>query len=138
MAIWVSRPLWEPHLSINNHSELPFTTVRSISALDQALAQAKGQRVMVDFYADWCVSCIEFERKTLSQPAVQAALKDYQLIRVDVTANSADDAALLARYQLYGPPALIFYGKDGSELKQRVIGFQGPAEFTQSLQSLEK
>jgi thiol:disulfide interchange protein DsbD len=138
MAIWVSRPLWEPHLSINNHSELAFETVKSNRALDQALANAKGQRVMVDFYADWCVSCIEFERKTLSQPAVQAALKDYRLIRVDVTANSAEDAALLARYKLFGPPALIFYAPDGQQLQQRVIGFQGPDQFLQSLKSLEQ
>ncbi|WP_373974580.1 protein-disulfide reductase DsbD [Chitinibacter sp. SCUT-21] len=138
MAIWVSRPLWEPLLGINNHSELAFETVKSNSALDQALAAAKGQRVMVDFYADWCVSCIEFERKTLSQPAVQAALKDYKLIRVDVTANSAEDAALLARYKLYGPPALIFYANDGAELKQRVIGFQGPEQFIATLRGLEQ
>ncbi|QLG86945.1 protein-disulfide reductase DsbD [Chitinibacter bivalviorum] len=137
MAIWVSRPLWEPHLGIEKPHALAFQTVRSTSALDQALAQAKGKPVMVDFYADWCVSCIEFERNTLSQTSVQTALQGYELIRVDVTANSPDDAALLARFKLYGPPALIFYGRDGKELANRVIGYQGPDEFLTTLKKLE-
>ncbi|WP_410498952.1 protein-disulfide reductase DsbD [Chitinibacter sp. S2-10] len=133
MALWVSRSLWEPYLGIQESNRLVFQTVRSTSELDRALSQAKGQRVMVDFYADWCVSCIEFERETLSKPDVQAALKDYRLIRVDVTANSPADAQLLARYQLYGPPALIFYTPTGQEIDSRIIGFQDSPQFLNTL-----
>ncbi|WP_157669680.1 protein-disulfide reductase DsbD [Chitinibacter sp. GC72] len=133
MALWISRPLWEPHLGIEAPHQLAFQTVRSNAELDQALLAAKGQAVMIDFYADWCVSCIEFERKTLSQPAVQAALKDHKLIRVDVTQNTAADAALLSRYQLYGPPALIFYSPQGFEIKNKVIGFQDAPQFLATL-----
>lgn len=135
MAIWVSRPLWEPYLGMQQEHTLQFKTVRSTSELDTAITQAKGRPVMIDFYADWCVSCIEFERETLSQQPVQAALSQYQLIRVDVTDNNAASAALLARYKLYGPPALIFYTPDGQEIPQRVIGFQAAKPFLATLAS---
>ncbi|QZA81921.1 protein-disulfide reductase DsbD [Deefgea piscis] len=136
MALWVSRPLWEVYLRPAEH-QLNFATVTSSSQLDQALLAARGKPVMVDFYADWCVACIEFERETLSDDAVQDKLKEMVLIRVDVTKNSTEDAALLARFGLYGPPALIFYSSAGQELKPRVIGFQNPRDFLQTLSKIE-
>ncbi|WP_047394611.1 protein-disulfide reductase DsbD [Chitinibacter sp. ZOR0017] len=137
MAVWIARPLWSPYLPASTTAHaLTMQTVRSSAELDRALQAARGKPVMVDFYADWCVACIEFERETLSQPEVQAALADYQLIRVDVTANSPADAELLARYKLYGPPALIFYDRAGQELPRRVIGFQAPSAFLATLHSL--
>jgi thiol:disulfide interchange protein DsbD len=132
MAVWVSRPLWAPYLSPSQH-ELSFQSVSSSAQLDQALIAARGKTVMIDFYADWCVACIEFERETLSDKAVQSELKEIVLIRLDVTKNNSDDAALLARFGLYGPPALIFFGPNGQELKPRVIGFQNPSEFMKTL-----
>lgn len=136
MAVWVSRPLWAPYLSPSQH-ELSFQSVSSSAQLDQALIAARGKTVMIDFYADWCVACIEFERETLTDKAVQRELKDIVLIRLDVTKNSSDDAGLLARFGLYGPPALIFFGPNGQELKPRVIGFQNPSEFMKTLSTIK-
>mgnify|MGYP003588353188 CR=1 FL=1 len=89
---------------------LPFETVRTVAEVEQRVAQA-GKPVMLDFYADWCVTCKEMERKTFSDPRIQQALADWVLLRVDVTANNADDKALLARFKLFGPPGIIFFDK---------------------------
>lgn len=136
MAVWVARPLWAPYFAPAHH-ELVFQNVSSSTELDQALLAARGKTVMLDFYADWCVACIEFEQETLSDQRVQTALNDVVLIRLDVTKNSSDDAALLARYGLFGPPALIFYGPNGQELKPRVIGFQNPSAFLKTLEQIK-
>ncbi|MFZ4551933.1 MAG: protein-disulfide reductase DsbD, partial [Aquabacterium sp.] len=115
MAAWVSRPAW-PYvqtqwlgrsvLSATHQSVLPFQRVRSVAELDAALAQAKaaGQTVMLDFYADWCTSCLEMEHDTFTDPLVQDRLRPVVLLQADVTLNSADDRALLQRFQLFGPP----------------------------------
>ena len=97
--------------------------------------EAGGKTVMLDFYADWCVSCKEMERNTFSDARVQAKLKNALLLQADVTDNSGDDKALLARYQLFGPPAILFYDKQGKEQADfRVTGYQEPVQFLQSLQ----
>ena len=115
---------------------LKFARVKSIAELDARIAQAGGKFVMLDFYADWCVSCKELERNTFSDAKVQAKLLDTILLQADVTANSEDDKALLARYQMFGPPAILFYGKQGKELADfRVTGYQDSAQFLQSLQN---
>jgi thiol:disulfide interchange protein DsbD len=115
---------------------LPFTRVKNIAELDARIAQAGGKPVMLDFYADWCVSCKEMERNTLSDPRVQSKLKNIVLLQADVTANNADDKALLQRFQIFGPPATLFYNTQGKELTEfRVMGYQDAARFLQSLQS---
>ena len=91
---------------------------------------------MLDFYADWCVSCKEMERNTFSDARIQARLKNTLLLQADVTANSEDDKVLLSRYQLFGPPAILFYDTQGKELAAtRVTGYQDATQFLQSLQS---
>ncbi len=91
-------------------------TIKSSADLDRAVAQAQasGQAVMLDFYADWCVSCKEMEKYTFTDPAVRATLKRVVLLRADVTANDTDDQALLKRFGIYGPPTIAFYGVDGA------------------------
>jgi len=112
---------------------LPFERVRSIAELDARIA-APGKPVMLDFYADWCVSCKEMERFTFSDPRVQSKLSGWRLLQADVTANSEDDKALLARFQLFGPPGLIFFDGNGQELRSaRVVGYQSPEAFLQTL-----
>ncbi|TXH92622.1 MAG: protein-disulfide reductase DsbD [Pseudomonas sp.] len=147
MALWVARPAWpyvqtqwlgQTAASTAHQSVLPFERVRSVAELEAALtrAQADGQPVMLDFYADWCTSCIEMERETFSDPLVQDRLRGVVLLQADVTLNSAEDRALLQRFQLFGPPGLIFFDPQGRELSEaRVIGFQAPQAFLRSLQN---
>ena len=117
-------------------SGLTFERVKSTAELDGRLRQArvKGQPVMFDFYADWCVSCKEMEKFTFNDPQVQALLADVMLLQADVTANNDDDQALLKRFGLFGPPGIIFFGRNGREVADaRVIGYQPPETFLGSL-----
>jgi len=118
--------------------QLPFERVRSLADLDERIKTA-GKPVMLDFYADWCVSCKEMERFTFSNPRVQKQLSGWQLLKADVTANSDDDKALLARFGLFGPPGILFFNSAGEEIKNvRVIGFQGADEFLETLSNLPR
>ena len=113
--------------------KLPFDPVVSLADLE-AKVMAAGQPVMLDFYADWCVSCKEMERFTFSDPVVQAKLAGFTLLKADVTANSAADKALLARFGLFGPPGIMFFDKTGKENKSvRIIGFMDAPEFIKNL-----
>ena len=112
--------------------ELTFRRVKGVDGLTSELepAVARGQVVMVDYYADWCISCKEMERFTFSDPSVRAALADVLLLQTDVTANDAADRALLAEFELFGPPAILFFGADGRERRElRVVGFMDADEF---------
>ncbi|MFL9965543.1 protein-disulfide reductase DsbD, partial [Paraburkholderia sediminicola] len=113
------------------HSELTFAPVRSSNELDQAVKTA-AQPAMLDFYADWCVSCKEMEKFTFSDPRVQAKLKQMNLLRADVTANNADDQTLLKRFSLFGPPGIIFFDQGGKEVL-RVVGYESADKFLRTL-----
>ena len=113
-----------------------FVKVVSIADLEQKLATAGGRPVMLDFYADWCVSCKEMERFTFTDPKVRARMERMLLLKADVTANSPEDAALLQRFGLFGPPGTVFFDAAGRELTQRVIGFQPAEQFASSLDSV--
>lgn len=116
---------------------LRFERVKSLADLNARLAQAQGKKIMLDFYADWCVSCKEMERLTFSDAAVQAKLKQTLLLQADVTANSAEDKALLQNFQLFGPPATLFFDEQGKELADfRVTGYQGVTQFINSLKNV--
>ncbi len=113
--------------------KLPFETVRSVAELEARLAPV-DRPVMLDFYADWCVSCKEMEKFTFTDPAVRARMSGFVLLKADVTANSDDDKALLARFGLYGPPGIIFFNPAGEEIRGvRVVGFQEATKFLASL-----
>ncbi|WP_295747673.1 protein-disulfide reductase DsbD [Undibacterium sp.] len=114
-----------------------FKRIGSLSELNEVLLQSKGQVVMLDFYADWCVSCKEMEKLTFSDAQVKAKLDKILLLQVDVTANNAQDKELLKRFNLFGPPGIIFFDKQGRELiDARVIGYQNVEKFLTSLQAL--
>ncbi len=109
-------------------ANLQFNTVKTLADLQQAVNDGKGQPVMVDFYADWCVTCKEMEKYTFTDPSVQALLRNAILVKADVTETNAETKALLKHFQIVGPPAILFFNKDGEELRQfRVVGFM-PAE----------
>ena len=115
-----------------------FKKIKTVDELDQALASADGKVVMLDFYADWCVSCIEMEKLTFTEPAVKQEMNEMLLLQADVTANDADDKALLKRFALFGPPGIIFFGRNGQEiLNERVIGFKSADIFLQRLQQVQ-
>jgi thiol:disulfide interchange protein DsbD len=109
-----------------------FERVVSLAELERRLAEA-SRPVLLDFYADWCVSCKEMERYTFSDPAVRARLERFVLLKADVTANSAQDKALLARFGLFGPPGIVFFhgGKELADL--RVVGFMAAEAFAGTL-----
>ncbi|MBR8250312.1 protein-disulfide reductase DsbD [Burkholderia cenocepacia] len=108
-----------------------FAPVRSSGELD-ALLKTSGRPVMLDFYADWCVSCKEMEHLTFTDARVQARLARLHLVRADVTANNPDDQALLKRFNLFGPPGIIFFDRNGNEIG-RVVGYQAADTFLRSL-----
>ena len=115
------------------HAGPVFNAVRSVAELDTAL-RTSGRPVMLDFYADWCVSCKEMERFTFVDPAVQKKLAGALLLKADVTANNLQDRELLKRFQLFGPPGTIFFDAQGREIADtRVIGYQNSERFLQTL-----
>lgn len=121
------------HLTGQGH-HLNFQAVRNSAELDNALKQAGGKVAMLDFYADWCISCIEMEKLTFTDERVNAELRQMVLLRIDVTANSADDKAMLKRFGLFGPPGMLFFDANGQEIRQaRVVGFEAPDAFLRSL-----
>lgn len=116
-------------------AHLPFERVRSLAELEARLQAAAGRYVMLDFYADWCVSCKEMERFTFSDPRVQAKLRDVVLLQADVTRNTPEDAALLKRFNLFGPPGILFFDRQGREIPgTRVVGFQKADQFLATLE----
>jgi len=116
---------------------LPFQRVKNLDELAAAIKQAKGHLVMLDFYADWCVSCKEYEQFTFSDPRVGKLLKNVTLLQADVTANSAEDNAMLQHFGLFGPPGIVFFDRQGGEITQvKVKGYKNADEFLVTLNTL--
>lgn len=117
---------------------LAFTRIKTVEQLDAALAATGGRTAMLDFYADWCVSCKEMEKLTFVDPAVKARLAQTVLLQVDVTANDPHDRAMLKRFGLFGPPGIILFDRNGREIADsRVIGYQDTNKFLGSLGKLQ-
>ncbi len=120
--------------------ELPFIPVTSIQDLNNKIAQANtnNKNVMLDFYADWCISCKELEAYTFTDPKVKNYLTNFILLKADVTNNTEADKALLTKFQLIGPPAVLFFDKNGREKTAlRVIGYQDEDTFLQTLKHVQ-
>jgi len=129
VAAWIAAPLF-----LTARGETKFERVDSIAALDARLA-APGKPVMLDFYADWCVSCKEMEAFTFSDERVKARFAGMLLLQADVTANSAEHKALLRRFSLFGPPGIVFFDAQGREIPGlRVIGYQNAERFLRTLE----
>ncbi|HEY5720176.1 MAG TPA: thioredoxin family protein, partial [Gammaproteobacteria bacterium] len=120
------------------HAELPFKRIKSVADLEREVAQAvqQGRSVMLDYYADWCVTCKEMERETFVDPGVHRALVNTTTLQADVTANDAEDQALLRHFGLIGPPTILFFGSDGVERRShRVMGFMDADAFRRQIES---
>jgi thiol:disulfide interchange protein DsbD len=142
VAVIAARPLQDWAFGTDQAQQaaqphLAFTRINNVEQLDLALQQARGKPVMLDLYADWCVACKEFEKYTFSDAAVQASLANAVLLQADVTANSAEQAALLKHLQVLGLPTILFFDPAGQELTvQRVTGFMKAAAFNAHLQKV--
>ena len=123
------------HLGVGGPQHgLTFKRIKTVEQLDAVLADTGGKTVMLDFYADWCVSCKEMEKLTFVDERVQTRLDNTLLLQVDVTANDEADKAMLKRFTLFGPPAIILFDHKGQEIADsRVVGYQDPEKFLNSL-----
>lgn len=116
----------------------PFERIASLAELEKRLSSA-NKPVILDFYADWCVECKKMERETFNQPAIRAQLAEFTLLQADVTAVTEADRALLARFNLYGPPGIIFFNEKGREIPGlRIVGFQEAVSFGKVLESAKR
>jgi thiol:disulfide interchange protein DsbD len=114
-----------------------FTKVTSIDGLNKLLKENKGKNILLDFSASWCSSCKELENITFSNPEVKDKMKEFILIQADITENSAQNKALSKRYGVFGPPAILFFNKNGDLLKSKtIIGFIQPNDFLKHLNKL--
>jgi thiol:disulfide interchange protein DsbD len=122
----------------NHVSVLPFKQIQSLDDLSRELDQRDNKMIMLDFYADWCVSCKEYEKLTFSHPKVKEHLAEYRLLQVDVTKNNAEHKALLKHFNLYGPPAILFFDKQHNELRTfKIVGYKNASQMLDHLKMLE-
>jgi thiol:disulfide interchange protein DsbD len=149
-AAWIASPLLGQNdvngsikiingQKIHQVGDLSFVVIHSLVELDAQLSQAEQEQklVLLDFYADWCISCKEMEINTFANSEVSKELKQFILLQADVTANSPDNQALLKRFGLFGPPGILFFNPNSEERKdQRVIGYMPPQRFIDRLQKL--
>lgn len=126
----------DPFLTVKQEISAPvnahktFEKITSIEELDAILAENKGKRVMVDFYADWCTACKEFEEKTFSDESVKKSMDAYVLVQVDVTANDDASKAITKKYGIFGPPAILFFDEKGQKIEDAtIVGFKEPKKF---------
>jgi thiol:disulfide interchange protein DsbD len=149
-AAWIASPLLQNGSNgvadtISNGQRMhrvggvSFNVIESNTQLDQFLEQAKDQKklVLLDFYADWCISCKEMEINTFANSEVNKELQRFILLQADVTKNSTDNQALLKRFGLFGPPGILIFDLNSVEQKdQRVIGYMPPQRFVERLKKL--
>ncbi|WED43693.1 protein-disulfide reductase DsbD [Legionella cardiaca] len=128
------QPLAGLSTAANATQSIPIETVSSVSEVQEAIAKAKGKPVLLDFYADWCTSCQIMEATTFKDPQVEAALKNFVVLKVDITANNAQNKALLQQYGVIAPPTFLFFNKQGNEQSSlRVIGEASASKFLEQL-----
>ncbi len=135
------RPLEEIGRSAESRAGLDFQYIKTVDDLDRELsaASAEGRLVMLDFYADWCVDCKKMDRYTFTEPSVATALDSFLLLKADVTANDAQDQALLRRFGIFGPPTIAFFGPDGAESRAfRQVGFAPASEFATHVEGFRR
>ena len=122
-------------INLSSNEKPEFIVINSIEQLNNIIASNKAKPIMLDFYADWCVACLEFEKFTFTDKEVNALMKQYILLKADVTGNNVNDKALMKEFNIFGPPAILFFDNAGNEVRKiRTIGFKNPKEFKKILQ----
>ena len=136
----VFRPLQGIASQSESVGKLPFRSIKTVDDLDRMLADAEfnNQPVMLDFYADWCITCKEMEKYTFSKPEVHAALQDVILLKADVTANDEHDQALMKRFGIIGPPAILFFVRGEEHRGYRLVGFVKAGDFVEYIKQVSK
>ena len=122
-------------INLSSNEKPEFIVINSVDQLNNIIASNKAKPIMLDFYADWCVACLEFEKFTFTDKEVNALMKQYILLKADVTGNNVNDKALMKEFNIFGPPAILFFDNAGNEVRKiRTIGFKNPKEFKKILQ----
>ena len=122
-------------INLSSNEKPEFIAITSVDQLNNIIASNKAKPIMLDFYADWCVACLEFEKFTFTDKEVNALMKQYILLKADVTGNNVNDKALMKEFNIFGPPAILFFDNAGNEVRKiRTIGFKNPKEFKKILQ----
>jgi len=116
--------------------EVNFTNINSIKDLNSQLSKAKNSPVLLDFYADWCVSCLEFEKHTFRDLNVKRLMDKFILLKVDVTENNQSHQLLLKKFNLYGPPGIIFFNNQQEQKQYQIVGFKKSKEFSKILEAI--
>lgn len=116
--------------------EVNFININSIKDLNSQLSKAKNSPVMLDFYADWCVSCLEYEKHTFRDPNVKRLMDKFILLKVDVTENNQSHQLLLKKFNLYGPPGIIFFNNQQEQEQYQIVGFKKSKEFSKILEAI--
>ena len=131
VIIFQTKPMWE---SPNHEPSQKFIPINNIIELKNYLTDTNKKPIMLDFYADWCVACLEYEKFTFNSPKVVSLLNKFELLQVDVTKNNKQHQLLLQEFNLFGPPGIIFFDSEGVEIKElRTIGFKNATEFSSIL-----
>ena len=136
VIIFQTKPMWE---SPNHEPSKKFIPINNIIELKNYLTDTNKKPIMLDFYADWCVACLEYEKFTFNSPKVVSLLDKFELLQVDVTKNNKEHQILLQEFNLFGPPGIIFFDSEGVEIKElRTIGFKNATEFSSILLRVQK
>ena len=131
VIIFQTKPMWE---SPNHEPSQKFIPINNIIELKNYLTDTNKKPIMLDFYADWCVACLEYEKFTFNDPKIISLLDKFELLQVDVTKNNKKHQLLLQEFNLFGPPGIIFFDSEGVEIKElRTIGFKNATEFSSIL-----
>ena len=136
VIIFQTKPMWG---SSNHEPSQKFIPINNIIELKNYLTDTNKKPIMLDFYADWCVACLEYEKFTFNSPKVVSLLDKFELLQVDVTKNNKEHQILLQEFNLFGPPGIIFFDSEGIEIKElRTIGFKNATEFSSILLRVQK
>ena len=131
LYIFQMKPIW---LNPNLGPDHKFTPINNIAELKNFITDSNKQPIILDFYADWCVACLEYEKFTFSNPNIINLLDRFELLQVDVTKNNREHQLLLQKFDLFGPPGIIFFDSEGVEIKElRTIGFKNATDFSSIL-----